>query len=114
MGDIPHGKVVPRSNHAEGSMVRYSCDDGYELIGDAYRICRNGQWTGTAARCQSRSKNQVTSNYGNIVSKCQCRSNYQVKFNYSIIRSRCQSRSNNQVKCEYDNIGTKNQVRMSK
>ena len=63
MGDIPHGKVVPRTNHAEGSMVRYSCDDGYELIGDAYRICRNGQWTGTAARCQSRSNNQVTPKY---------------------------------------------------
>uniref|UniRef100_T1JHR6 limulus clotting factor C n=1 Tax=Strigamia maritima TaxID=126957 RepID=T1JHR6_STRMM len=47
--DILHGSV----NHdPQSKMLTYSCINGYELIGDALRICApDGNWTGTEPEC---------------------------------------------------------------
>ena len=35
----------------DGGTVHYSCYDGYTLVGEAKRTCRNGRWTGTLPAC---------------------------------------------------------------
>ena len=36
-----------------GSTATYTCDSGYELIGDDTRTCEDGVWTGQEPTCSS-------------------------------------------------------------
>ena len=43
-------KVV--NGNLEGDTVTYSCNNGFNLSGDASRTCRsNGEWSGTQPKC---------------------------------------------------------------
>ena len=49
---VPNGRVVAGSGSVSGS-VRYECDKGYVLSGDAVRACQaDGRWDGAAPRCE--------------------------------------------------------------
>lgn len=51
LNDPVNGSVVgPTSTFP--SMVTYSCDEGFELEGEASRMCQaNGKWTGSDPMC---------------------------------------------------------------
>ena len=39
----------------EGSVANYTCDTGYDLVGDTTRTCQSdGQWSGSEPTCQSK------------------------------------------------------------
>ena len=43
-----------------GSAARYSCDEGYVLVGDPARVCESdGTWSGEPPRCQIGRKSTV-------------------------------------------------------
>ena len=48
----PANGFVVLNDSIEGSTANYSCNSGYQLVGDAIRTCRDGQWTGTAPECK--------------------------------------------------------------
>ena len=54
---IANGKIV--GNNTYGSYVRYSCNDGYELVGSSSRKCLSDKrWSGRAPSCKLKSKLQ--------------------------------------------------------
>ena len=43
-----------------GSTASYSCDDGYELVGDVMRVCMSdSEWSGTPPVCLRKSCTMV-------------------------------------------------------
>ena len=54
-GTPSHGSREPDPVLTELShVVRYSCDEGYELLGSLGRTCQvNGEWSGELPTCQS-------------------------------------------------------------
>ena len=50
LDDPMNGEVT--DNTAYGSQANYTCNAGYELVGDRYRTCQCGGWTGMAPRCE--------------------------------------------------------------
>ena len=51
--DPANGQVTHVAGTALGQTATYSCDTGYNLVGDSTRTCQaEGNWTGSAATCQ--------------------------------------------------------------
>ena len=49
-----NGRVSQRGNKP-GDRASYTCNSGYELVGQSSRICQNnGQWSGDAPICESK------------------------------------------------------------
>jgi len=49
---VPHGTYMPTGS-TYGSVLRYACNRGYELHGDADHMCQaNGTWSGQVPACQ--------------------------------------------------------------
>ena len=49
---LDDGSVVYSSGTTYNSVATYSCDEGYELVGDTTRQCgADGQWTGAKPQC---------------------------------------------------------------
>ena len=49
---VPHGTYMPTGS-TYGSVLRYACNRGYELHGDADHMCRaNGSWSGQVPACR--------------------------------------------------------------
>lgn len=48
---IPKNGIVlaPRMGH--GAKAKFSCRDGYTLVGDQYTECRYGNWSGETPKC---------------------------------------------------------------
>jgi len=58
--NLLNGKVLEQKNN--GSMLRFLCNDGYQLVGSVVRFCgSNGIWTGKETTCLL-SKNRHTFN----------------------------------------------------
>ena len=52
----PQNGAVSVSGTTEGSTATYTCNIGFNLVGDESRTCQaNGDWSGSAPTCQSRS-----------------------------------------------------------
>lgn len=56
--DPENGVVVTTTVTADSLTASYSCDSGYELVGEMMRDCNcqrtGGQWTGTAPSCRGK------------------------------------------------------------
>ena len=53
LDDIPNGSVS-LSGNTEGSIAKYICNDGFELVGDPTRVCMSDStWGGEPPTCQS-------------------------------------------------------------
>ncbi|XP_076110499.1 uncharacterized protein LOC143079160 isoform X5 [Mytilus galloprovincialis] len=52
---VPSGRrdIVKGDGTSHGSILSYSCDQNYELIGQSRIECKNGAWSGTTPRCQN-------------------------------------------------------------
>lgn len=51
----PHGARLGGEEFKTKSLLRFSCEAGYSLIGSAERTCQNnGTWSGTQPVCQGR------------------------------------------------------------
>ena len=49
-----NGRVDQRDNRP-GAIALYTCNSGYELVGQSSRTCQNnGQWSGDAPTCESK------------------------------------------------------------
>ena len=44
---------VSMTGQSIGSTATYTCDSGYELVGDDTRTCEDGVWTGQEPTCSS-------------------------------------------------------------
>ncbi len=54
LDDPKYGSVKVGGN-TPGSKADYKCDDGFKLVGVAWRRCQdNGQWSGKAPTCMSK------------------------------------------------------------
>ena len=55
--EISHGKKATLSGDGEsyGSVVKFTCDEGYELVGSPVVVCQqDGTWSGSdQIQCQS-------------------------------------------------------------
>jgi len=53
LSDIANGRVVFGGTFV-GATANYSCDTGYNLLGNAQRVCQSsGKWTGSIPTCES-------------------------------------------------------------
>ena len=46
--------LAPNNGHViltDDVIATYSCDNGYQLIGDEIRTCEDGEWTGQEPTC---------------------------------------------------------------
>ena len=51
----PANGQVTESGFTPGDNAAYTCNSGYQLVGDSPRTCQdNGQWSGTAPTCEQR------------------------------------------------------------
>ena len=51
--DPANGQVSHTAGTTFGQMATYSCDTGYNLVGDGNQTCRaTGVWSGCAPTCQ--------------------------------------------------------------
>ena len=51
--DPANGQVDHRAGTTFGENATYSCNTGYNLVGDSTRTCQNtGNWSGSAPTCQ--------------------------------------------------------------
>ena len=55
-GNLTHpanGQVTLTAGTTVGQIATYSCDTGYNLVGDSTRTCQaTGNWSGSAPTCQ--------------------------------------------------------------
>lgn len=55
----PHGARLGGEEFKTKSLLRFSCEAGYSLIGSVERTClHNGTWSGTQPVCQGRKVKQ--------------------------------------------------------
>lgn len=55
----PHGARLGGEEFKTKSLLRFSCEAGFSLIGSAERTClNNGTWSGTQPVCQGRRVSQ--------------------------------------------------------
>lgn len=60
----PHGARLGGEEFKTKSLLRFSCEAGYSLIGSVERTClHNGTWSGTQPVCQGRPVKQSTLEY---------------------------------------------------
>ena len=58
LDDIPNGSVS-LSGNTTGDIAVYTCDDGFELVGDPTRVCMNDTtWSGEPPTCRRKLKQQ--------------------------------------------------------
>ena len=51
----PAGGIVNVPSRIEGSNATYTCNEGYDLLGDSFRTCdETAMWTGNEPVCQSK------------------------------------------------------------
>ena len=51
--DPANGRVDHTAGSSLGQTAQYSCDTGYNLVGDSTRTCQaTGNWSGSAPTCQ--------------------------------------------------------------
>ena len=51
--DPSNGQVTHSSRTTLGQTATYSCNTGYNLVGDSTRTCQDtGEWSGSAPTCQ--------------------------------------------------------------
>ena len=49
----PGNGAVTENGFTTGHTAVYSCEDGFELVGDMTRVCmNNSEWTGQTPSCQ--------------------------------------------------------------
>ena len=49
---MEHGTIIQEGN-TYGMIITYSCNEGYELVGEPIRVCRSDRkWSGGAPTCQ--------------------------------------------------------------
>ena len=49
----PDNGIVAVTGNLRGDMATYSCNAGYELVGEPLRVCdEQGEWSGTAPTCR--------------------------------------------------------------
>ena len=54
LDDLSNGNVDTSAGTSFGDVARYSCDEGYMLIGLEERTCQaDGQWNGSVPTCAS-------------------------------------------------------------
>lgn len=59
-GIPPHGAHLGGEEFKTKSLLRFSCEAGYSLIGSVERTClHNGTWSGTQPVCQGRKGHQL-------------------------------------------------------
>ena len=49
-----NGKIENPDDTKHGDILKFSCDDGYDLTGDTTRECSDGVWQGSQPSCQSK------------------------------------------------------------
>ena len=50
----PQNGQVSQQGNKPGNRASYTCNSGYELIGQSTRTCQsNGEWSGVAPTCES-------------------------------------------------------------
>lgn len=61
-GNIENGRRIGE-NFIIASSVNYTCDEGYEMVGQARRFCQSdNQWSGQAPKCERESlRRSITS-----------------------------------------------------
>ena len=53
LSDPANGRVNNTAGTTYGQTATYSCNTGYDLVGDATHTCQStGLWTGSAPTCQ--------------------------------------------------------------
>lgn len=51
-----HGQAMPNSTVQFMGSATYSCEDGFQLLGDKTRICQSdGSWSGREPNCSEKS-----------------------------------------------------------
>ena len=56
-----NGSVTHTSGTTFGQTATYSCNTGYNLVGDSTRTCQaTGQWSGSAPTCVGMLKDDLT------------------------------------------------------
>ena len=56
----PTNGAVRVNGRRTGDKAVYSCEDGFELVGDVMRTCMsNSQWSGESPVCQSNPGNEL-------------------------------------------------------
>ena len=55
LSDPTNGQVDHTSGTTVGQTATYSCNTGYNLVGDSIRTCQaEGIWSGSASTCQGK------------------------------------------------------------
>lgn len=54
-----NGRVIQPNPIVEGSVARYICNTGYELIEESTRTCRSGVWSGNTPTCVRKSIDNI-------------------------------------------------------
>lgn len=63
--------VVQGSSYLPGNYIRYACNSGYRISGDAFRKClSSGAWTGIAPKCIGKKLPRLQSQGGNQRVSC--------------------------------------------
>ena len=64
LSDPANGQVDHTAGTTFGQTATYSCNTGYNLVGDNTRTCQaSGNWSGSAATCQGMSLKGDLSNF---------------------------------------------------
>ena len=54
LNDPDNGQVIHATVTTFGQTATYSCNSGYNLVGDSTRTCQaEGEWSGSVPTCQS-------------------------------------------------------------
>ena len=54
LSNLTNGQVSHTAGTTFGQTATYSCNTGYNLVGDSTRMCQaNGEWSGSEPTCQS-------------------------------------------------------------
>ena len=55
LANIKNGKLSYKNGTLFGDRAEYQCDPGYNLTGNAIRVCReNGLWSGSEPYCRGK------------------------------------------------------------
>ena len=55
LANIKNGKLIYKNGTLFGDRVQYECNPGYNLTGNAVRVCgENGLWSGSEPFCKGK------------------------------------------------------------